>query len=114
MTFRFSSDRFTWVAIAAALLLVVLLTGAWIRESIDRELRLALCLTGAGLFGVATIGYIVSPAHPFGISASTWVKALGSAALVGFLLFILFVQGVECELRSSGRGISTVCRDVES
>jgi hypothetical protein len=113
MTYRPHSGR-KWIAVAGALLLLVLITGDWIREAIDPELRIALWFTGAGLFGISTLGYILSPDGLFGVSASAWVKMVGSAALVGFLLFVLFVQGVECQLHSSGRRIATVCKEVES
>jgi hypothetical protein len=112
MPLRPRLERFVWIAIAGSLFLIVLLTGDSIRQVTSPELRLTLCVTGGVLFVFATLAYIASPAAPFGISDSVWIKALGSAALVGFVLFILFVQDVECELRSTGRGISTQCKPV--
>lgn len=114
MIFHFRSKRLMWTAAVAVLLLLVLLTGDSIRMALHQELRFALCLTGAGLLALSTLAYILSPAGPFGLSHSDWVKIAGSAALVGLLLFVLFVQDMECELRSSGRGISTVCKEIGS
>lgn len=105
--------RFGWVVLAGGLVLLILLMGDRIRESIDQHLRFTLFVTGASLLGVSTLAYILSPARPFGVNAATWLKTVGSAALVGFLLFVLFVHGMECELRSTGRGITSVCKQRE-
>jgi hypothetical protein len=112
MPLRPRFERFVWIAIAGSLFLLVLFLGDSIRQFTSPELRLTLCITGAVLSVFSMLAYIVSPAAPFGISDSVWIKALGSAALVGFVLFILFVQDVECELHSSGREISTQCKSI--
>src|SRR6187551_3098187 len=112
MTTRRDIRKFVWIGVAGCLILLVLLTGDWIRKSIGQDMRFALCVTGAALFAGATLAYIFSPARPFGLSASAWARVLGSAVLVGLLMFILFVQDVECELRSTGKGISSACHEI--
>ena len=112
MTTRRDIRKFAWIAVAGSLILLVLLTGDWVRRSIGQDMRFALCVTGAALFAGATLAYIFSPARPFGLSTSAWVRVVGAAVLVGFLMFILFVQDIECELRSTGKGLSSACHEI--
>jgi drug/metabolite transporter (DMT)-like permease len=112
MRTRRENGNLVWVAVAICIALLVLVAGDWIRNAIAQPMRFALCVTGAAMLASAILAYLASPARPFGMSASAWVRMVGAAALVGLVMFILFVQDVECELRSSGRGISTVCKEV--
>lgn len=108
------SSGFVWTAIVCVLLVFVLFAGDWIRGAVPGGLRLALCWVGAAMcaLGVVVHGYV--PRELFDIPPAAWTKLMGAAVLSGFLLFILFVQDIECEIRSSGRGIRTDCKDVSS
>jgi hypothetical protein len=111
MVGRPNIGQVAWIAVASCLVLLLLLTGDWIRGVVRQELRFALCATGATLLGGSTLMYIFLPLLAPAMRSSSWAKLWGSAAFVGFLMFVLFVQDMECELQSTSRGgISAVCR----
>lgn len=102
-----------WIVIAGVSLAAVLFLGDEIRAAVPDGLREPLCLTGGTLLSVSSLIYVLCPKPPFAIGAAAWTRSIGAAVLVGFLLFVLFLQGVECELRSTGRGIRTDCKQVD-
>ncbi|HKU16770.1 MAG TPA: hypothetical protein VJQ52_20425 [Steroidobacteraceae bacterium] len=101
------------VVVAAIVLLSLIVLGDYLRPLVPEQHHRAVWKAGLFIFFPCAAGFVLM-SQPFALELRRFQNLFAAGAIVGAVLFMLFISDIECELIPRARGgMSLHCEYLE-